>query len=240
MADITKEEEEHLTSLITTRPGYRIIVISPRMYDEDQKTREHKYPRAHPYITGMKYVLDYMRLADFDHPRVLDIGSPLQQNVALACTSWCDLTVLDVRSHPDTETLGLKWEKGTAIALPFPAHSWDMVTSLWVMGHVGDGRYGDALDPDGDRKMLNEIARVLVPGGICILGVGLVDEKDSDIFNLHRIYSWPWLRFEFERTGFDVLEEVNLPVEVESYVNHETLTIERRDGFYALALLRKR
>jgi hypothetical protein len=40
------------------------------------------------------------------------------------------------------------------------------------MGHVGDGRYGDALDVDGDLKMLAEIARVLRPGGLAIVGPG--------------------------------------------------------------------
>jgi hypothetical protein len=73
--------------------------------------------RSHPYITGMQYVLKKMlALAPCS---VLDIGSPLVQNVALACLPGVDVTVLDVRPHDDAEALGLKWSGRAPAQLPF-------------------------------------------------------------------------------------------------------------------------
>jgi len=231
----SEEEMSHIQNFSLARPDWAVVLLTQRLRGDGETGRADKYPRAHPYITGMQYVMRDLKQG----PTILDIGSPLVQNAALACFPGVNLTVLDVRGHDDADTMGLEWVQGTATALPFPDGKWTIVTSFWVMGHVGDGRYGDDLDIDGDRKMLREIHRVLAQGGIAYLGVGLVAEQSGMIFNLHRIYSWPWLRAEFDKVGFDILEEVNFDVYEEVFI-HQDVDIRRIDGKYGLAKLRKR
>lgn len=234
----TVAEMDHLTKFTQDRPDWMVVLLTERLRGDGETGRADKYPRAHPYITGMQYVMREVRNAG--KTRILDIGSPLTQNAALALFPGVDLTVLDVRGHDDADKMGMKWEQGTATALPFPDDTWPMVVSCWVMGHVGDGRYGDDLVTDGDVKMLQEVHRVLEPGGIAYIGPGLVAEKSGMIFNLHRIYSWEWLREQFDKAGFDVMEEVNFDVFEEVYITDEGNDIKRVDGKYGLAKLRKR
>jgi hypothetical protein len=59
---------------------------------------------------------------------------------------------------------------------------------LHVIEHVGLGRYGDLLDPGGDRQAIKELKRVLAPGG-SLLFVGPVGRRRI-AFNAHRIYSY--------------------------------------------------
>jgi hypothetical protein len=58
---------------------------------------------------------------------------------------------------------------------------------MHVVEHVGLGRYGEPLDPDGDLKAMSELKRVVSPGGslLFVVPVGGVPRL---IFNAHRIY----------------------------------------------------
>jgi SAM-dependent methyltransferase len=67
----------------------------------------------------------------------------------------------------------------------------NLISSLSCMHtieHIGLGRYGDPLDADGDRKAIEELKRVLKPGGdlLFVTPVG----KPTIAFNAHRIYSY--------------------------------------------------
>ena len=56
---------------------------------------------------------------------------------------------------------------GTAnlTALPFDDGSVASLSCMHVVEHVGLGRYGDPLDPDGDLKAMAELKRVLATEG---------------------------------------------------------------------------
>jgi SAM-dependent methyltransferase len=71
-------------------------------------------------------------------------------------------------------------------ALPFPDASVESLSCMHVVEHIGLGRYGDPLDPDGDLKAISELKRVLAPRGslLFVVPVG----KPSLRFNAHRIY----------------------------------------------------
>jgi SAM-dependent methyltransferase len=238
---LTDAESAHIDTFRAARPDWNTFILAQRMFDEDSiGCREHKYPRPHPYVTGMQQVM--LRIRDLAPCSVLDIGSPIGQNIALACLPGVDVTVLDVRPQEDAQMLGLRWEKATATEMPFPDASWSVITSLWVMGHVGDGRYGDAFAADGDLKMLAEISRILRPGGTAILGPGLIDTVCGNIFNLHRVYTWAWLEEAFARAGLQIVEKMDLPVENDIFFVPRAdggHTVARRNGNYGLAILRK-
>lgn len=75
------------------------------------------------------------------------------------------------------------------MALPFPDGSVFSLSCMHVVEHVGLGRYGDRLDPDGDLKAAAELKRVLAPGG-SLLFVVPVGGTPCCLFNAHRIYSY--------------------------------------------------
>lgn len=81
--------------------------------------------------------------------------------------------------------------------LPMNDKWFNSVSCLHVLEHIGLGRYGDRLDVDGDVKALNELKRVLIPGGCLILVVPMNKVPRID-FNAHRIYNDKIIR---EMTG---------------------------------------
>ena len=73
------------------------------------------------------------------------------------------------------------------VALPFDDQSLPSLSCMHVVEHVGLGRYGDPLDPEGDRKAMGELQRVLAAGGSLLFVVPVGEPKV--VFNAHRIYS---------------------------------------------------
>lgn len=73
------------------------------------------------------------------------------------------------------------------LSLPFADRSIPSLSCMHVVEHVGLGRYGDPLDPDGDLKAMEELRRVLADGGslLFVVPVG----KPRTVFNAHRVYS---------------------------------------------------
>lgn len=82
----------------------------------------------------------------------------------------------------------LKSLAGDLMKLPFESNSVESISCMHTIEHVGLGRYGDPLDYDGDIKAVNELKRVLAPGGTLLFVVPL-GAKDVICFNAHRIYS---------------------------------------------------
>jgi len=64
------------------------------------------------------------------------------------------------------------------------------LSCMHVLEHIGLGRYGDTLDPSGDRKAAAELTRVLAPGGQLLMVVPMEDPPRV-CFNAHRLYSYP-------------------------------------------------
>ncbi|HZP68451.1 MAG TPA: DUF268 domain-containing protein [Pseudolabrys sp.] len=71
--------------------------------------------------------------------------------------------------------------------LPFADGSVASLSSLHVIEHIGLGRYGDRIDPEGWRAGLCELERVLAPGGRLYLSTPV--GRDRVCFNAHRVFS---------------------------------------------------
>jgi hypothetical protein len=82
------------------------------------------------------------------------------------------------------------WESGFAdlTNLPFETNSQSSISCMHTVEHIGLGRYGDPLDPQGDLKAINELKRIVKPGGdlLFVTPVG----RPRIEFNGHRIYSY--------------------------------------------------
>lgn len=72
--------------------------------------------------------------------------------------------------------------------LSFPDGSIESLSCMHTVEHIGLGRYGDELDPQGDLKAISELKRVLKPGGHLLFVTPVGRPKIE--FNGQRIYSF--------------------------------------------------
>ncbi|MEI6494517.1 MAG: DUF268 domain-containing protein [bacterium] len=79
--------------------------------------------------------------------------------------------------------------------LPFADDSIPSLSCMHTVEHIGLGRYGDPIDPDGDIKSMDELKRVLAPNGSLLFVVPI--GKPKIMFNAHRIYSYDQISKQF-------------------------------------------
>lgn len=123
------------------------------------------------------------RVAEGSPARHVDVGS----RVDYVCFLTALTTVAFVDIRPLTaEVEGLESIPGSLLDLPFHDRSLESVSCLHVVEHVGLGRYGDALDPEGSRKAIAELQRVVAPGGQLMFSTPV--GRPRVCFNAHRIH----------------------------------------------------
>jgi hypothetical protein len=83
---------------------------------------------------------------------------------------------------------GLESKSADLLKLLFEDDSIVSLSCMHTVEHVGLGRYGDTIDPDGDIKAAKELSRVVKPGGSLLFVVPI--GKPRIQFNAHRIYSY--------------------------------------------------
>lgn len=70
----------------------------------------------------------------------------------------------------------------------FQDNSIESLSCLHVIEHIGLGRYGDPIDPEGDIKAINELKRICATGGSILFVTPVGRERIQ--FNAHRIYAY--------------------------------------------------
>lgn len=101
----------------------------------------------------------------------------------------------------------LKSLRGDLLRLPFKSNSIESISCMHTIEHIGLGRYGDTLDPQGDIKAIEELKRVVKKGG-SLLFVTPIGQPIIR-FNAHRIYSYDQIMEYF--SGFELKEFSLLP-----------------------------
>ena len=131
--------------------------------------------------------------------RHVDVGSRVDGFVAHLLT-FMPVTVIDIRPLRSSVD-GLEFVRADACDLhAFPDGSVESLSSLHALEHIGLGRYGDAVDPDGCFKAMREFVRVLRPGGRLYVGVPVGRQRVR--FNSERIFN--------PRTVLDALSGLRL------------------------------
>lgn len=108
----------------------------------------------------------------------------------------------------DLHLSGLESKEGNLMNLPFKDGEVESISCMHTIEHIGLGRYGDPIDPEGDFKAINELKRVVRQGGslLFVTPVG----KPRIMFNAHRIYSYAQIVSyfpEFELKEFSLVPE---------------------------------
>ncbi|MGE5450425.1 MAG: DUF268 domain-containing protein [Acidobacteriota bacterium] len=137
--------------------------------------------------------------------RHVDISSSLY---FVACASAIvPIEFLDYRP-PDLVMDGVATRSADLMRLDMPDGSLMSVSCMHVLEHIGLGRYGDPFDPDGDLKAVEELKRVVSPGGRLLLVVPLAAVARID-FNAHRVYEYGQVLSMLG--GFELVEFALIP-----------------------------
>lgn len=129
----------------------------------------------------------------------VDVGSSVLTVSVLS--AFADTAFVDLRPLASTLS-GLHSVAADIANLPFAARSLDSVSCLHVIEHIGLGRYGDAVDPDGSSKAAVELARLVAPGGRLYLSTPVGRERVC--FNAHRVFAPDTIASMF--TGLELVE----------------------------------
>jgi len=114
----------------------------------------------------------------------VDVGSRLDGFIA-HILPFCRVTYVDIRPL-DTETEGLEYRRGSILEMPFQNDSVASLSSLHVIEHIGLGRYGDKVQPDGYIQGAKELARILAPNHRLYIGTPVGIERL--FFDAHRVF----------------------------------------------------
>ena len=115
----------------------------------------------------------------------IDIGSRVDGFIA-HILPFCAVTYVDIRAL-DVKSDGLEYVSASISALPFASDSVRSLSSLSVLEHIGLGRYGDEVDPEGWRLASRELSRVLQPKGLLLISVPVGYQQV--MFDAHRIFA---------------------------------------------------
>lgn len=124
------------------------------------------------------------RLGESKLHQHVDVGSSVLTMSVLS--AWVNTVFVDYR--PLKVSLpGLSSVAGDILRLPFTNNSLYSLSCLHVIEHIGLGRYGDPIDPQGSIKAAYELQRIMRPGGKLFLSLPIGRERVC--YNAHRVYA---------------------------------------------------
>ncbi len=137
--------------------------------------------------------------------RHVDVGSRISFVIGLS--AFIPITFIDVRPL-EVQLSGLDSRPGSLLELPYADGELASLSCLHVAEHIGLGRYGDPLDPQGTIKAARELQRVLASRGTLYFSLPVGRKRVA--FNAHRVHDprevpalFPELRLE----GFAAVDD---------------------------------
>ena len=159
-------------------PSCRISDFHPCLLDKTVKTGFDAHYVYHTSWAARK-------VREIDPPKHTDISSSLYFSGIVS--AFIPVDFYDYRPA-DLKLSNLKSMRGDLYRLPFKDGSVVSLSCMHTVEHIGLGRYGDVIDPEGDTKAINELKRVVAKNGSLLLVVPVGIPKIE--FNAHRIYSF--------------------------------------------------
>lgn len=155
----------------------------------DDNTQTSSFDRHYTYHTSWAARV----LSKIKPIKHIDISSSLVFNGIIS--AFIPIEFYDYRPA-DLRLNNLRTHKGDLMNLPFKSNSVKSLSCMHVIEHIGLGRYGDSLDPEGDLKAIKELKRVLQAKGSLLFVVPL-GGKAKIMFNAHRIYTLEMIKKYF-------------------------------------------
>jgi SAM-dependent methyltransferase len=156
------------------------------------------------YVYHVAWALRVLRESEGITEHV-DIASSL--HFVTAASASMPVRFYDYR-QADLQLTGLTSERADLMQLPFTTGSLSSISCMHVIEHVGLGRYGDEFDPCGDLKAVEELKRVVAPGGQLLFVIPISGDPRVE-FNAHRVYGYDQVIGMF--SGFDLEEFALIP-----------------------------
>jgi SAM-dependent methyltransferase len=194
------------------------------------------------YWRSLEYGLVLDRASFGVGDRVLDIGSPKLLSLYIAEKTGAAVTATDIddyfvseydllRQLREISAQSLRLGVADGRRLSYPNQSFDKVYSISVVEHIPDR---------GDTDCVREIARVLAPGGLCVLTVPFwptsrIDWREADFYWSHSSDAVPGGKVFFQRrySNEDLYDRLVRPsglrlIEL-SYVGERVMAGSRRE-----------
>lgn len=173
-----REEFNRFVQLSGPAPRLKVGAgdIKPKLSDRASVTPIDRHYTYHPAWAARV-------LAKTRPSKHVDISSIV--NFCAIVSAFVPVEFYDFRPAP-VELDGLCTGAADLTQLHFPSDSIASLSCMHVIEHIGLGRYGDPIDPDGDLKAIGELVRVLAHGGDLLVATPVGRPRVE--FNAHRVY----------------------------------------------------
>jgi SAM-dependent methyltransferase len=175
---VFREEFDQFASMAGSAPRLSVKLddINPQLSDRASVTPVERHYTYHPAWAARV-------LAKTRPKKHVDISSIV--SFCTVVSAFIPVEFYDFRPAP-VQLDGLFVGAADLTQLHFPSDSIASLSCMHVIEHIGLGRYGDPLDPDGDLKAISELVRVLAPGGNLLVATPVGRPRVE--FNAHRVY----------------------------------------------------
>ena len=181
-------------------PGTKVKLLDlyPQLHDKTSMTGFD----AHYFYQQLWLFENVLKNKPKEH---VDVGSTYQMSGYLS--KIVPTTFIDIRPI-NAKLENLKVLDASILDLPYKDNSLESVSCLHVIEHIGLGRYGDKVDPNGWKKACRELQRVLAKDGKLYISVPI--GKSKVCFNAHRVFSAEDIVKEFSNCmliGFSAVDD---------------------------------
>ena len=163
--------------MLSPKTRIKLFDLYPQLHDKTSMTGFD----AHYFYQQVWLFENVLKNKPKEH---IDVGSTYQMSGYLS--KIVPTTFIDIRPI-NAKLENLKVLDASILNLPYEDNSLESVSCLHVIEHIGLGRYGDKVDPNGWKKACEELQRVLAKDGKLYISVPI--GKPKVCFNAHRVFS---------------------------------------------------
>lgn len=168
---------------LTDKPGQSAFQLDPSQLFPCMEDEVENHPVESHYLYHPAWAV--RKLIEYKVTDHYDFGSTL--HFASMASAITRLTLHDLRP-PKIFLSNLECRSCDLMQIDYPDDSLPSISCMHTIEHIGLGRYGDKLNPLGDRMATSELSRILKPGGFLFFVVPVGYPRMQ--FNAHRIYSF--------------------------------------------------